>query len=102
PHPNPYGCEYGDCTNRATLRLTLVTDQQLNLCRPHAAQYPTEATAPATSATVDRTVPTAQGPADDAVAEPRRPEATPAPAPSTAAGPASPAATPFRPTSQDD
>jgi N12 class adenine-specific DNA methylase len=98
PHPNPYGCEDGDCTNRATLRLTLDTGQQLNLCRPHAAQYP----APITSATADRTVPAAQDLADISPADQPRPDATPAPTPSTMEAPVSPAVTTFRPTGQED
>ena len=36
-HPNPHGCLH--CTNRATLRLTLTTGDQVTVCRPHAADY---------------------------------------------------------------
>src|SRR5204862_5501557 len=98
PHPNPYGCEDGDCTNRATLRLTLDTGQQLNLCRPHAAQYPAPSTAPIASATAERTAPAVQDPADTPAADQPRSDATPAPIPSTVEVPASPVVTPFRPT----
>jgi len=38
-HPNPHTCAH--CTiNRATLRLTLADENQVTVCRPHAARYP--------------------------------------------------------------
>jgi hypothetical protein len=37
PHPNPYGCAH--CTNRATILLTLSTNERITVCRPHAGQY---------------------------------------------------------------
>src|SRR5439155_22338140 len=95
PHSIPYGCEDGDCTNRAMLRLTLDTGQQLNLFRPHAAQYPAPSTAPIASATADRTVPAAQDPADTPAANQPRSDVTPAPTPSTVEAPACPAVPPI-------
>ena len=38
PHPNPHQCAH--CTNRATLRLILVTGCQIVTCRPCASRYP--------------------------------------------------------------
>jgi hypothetical protein len=37
-HPNPHTCAH--CTNRATLRLSLATGEQVTVCRPHATRYP--------------------------------------------------------------
>ena len=98
PHPNPHGCEYDDCTNRATLRLTLDTDEQVNLCRPHAARYLTAAS----SASPGPAVPADPGWADATAASPQSLDAKADTASSTVAGPGGPSLTPFRPRSQDD
>jgi N12 class adenine-specific DNA methylase len=53
PHPNPHRCVDPDCGNRATLRLTLVTGDEVTACRPHASAYPTAATPAAPSPPAD-------------------------------------------------
>ena len=91
PHPNPHRCADADCGNRATLRLTLVTGDQVTVCRPHAAQYP-RTTTPAVQPSPAEHAREAPGSAERPVSD------TP---PSQASEPASVPAR-FRPAGQHD